>query len=150
MIIYVLVNLFYIWHNKMLYIIVTLSSQLTNALAIELYASSKETHNVDGSVMFFLCICWTGRKWPSKDPQKTTVIWHLSFKPATSTRHAPFCSIVQPFDSTNFIPVWSQLRTNSDGISSIITVVRISIKKDSLSCKNQQHCFCSLTLLLFF
>ena len=41
-----------------------------------------------------------------------------------------FCSIIQPFDGTNSIPVWSQMRTNSDGISSILTVACTSIKKD--------------------
>ena len=55
--------------------------------------------------VFLLYITCTGRKSPTKDPQKTAVIWHLSLTPITSTLLAPCCSMVHIEHGTILIPV---------------------------------------------
>ena len=84
----------------------------------------------------------------------SVVICYLSFKPTSSTLHAPCSSIVIPVDGTNLISVWSQFRISFSGISSISNVALISSK--FLSCflqnlsQNVCSCCCSLPLCTKF
>ena len=64
---------------------------------------------------------WMGRKSPVKVPQNTAVIIHLLFRPVSSTRCDPLCSMVH--EGTMLRPIWSQFMISSGGISSIVTVV---------------------------
>ena len=88
--------------------------------------------------VFPLYMTWRGRKLPKRLPQKTAVIWRLSLVSIISTCCTLFWSIVQEEQGTNFIPVWSQLRMSSPGISSIVT------KKRTFSSTQQswQQCAC--------
>ena len=56
------------------------------------------------------------------------VVWRLSLTPTISTWFVPFCSIVHAKDGTILIPVWSQFRISSAGISSIVTVAITSAR----------------------
>ena len=69
------------------------------------------------------------KKIPQHVAAKTAVICLLSFTPAISTRFFPRCSIVQENADTNVIPVWSQFKIRSGGISFISTVAKTSSRK---------------------
>ena len=69
---------------------------------------------------------WTGKTITTSDPQSIAVISHLSPAPTTSTYLVPYCSMVQVLLGMILIPVWSQLRISSGGISSISTVATTS------------------------
>ena len=80
----------------------------------------------------FILIC-SGRKSPVSDPQNNAVIWRLSSIPFTSTHFDPCFSIVHFDEGTMLRSVWSQLRINSGGMFSIVTVIFKSSRKSALS-----------------
>ena len=79
---------------------------------------------------------------PVSEAQSTAVICRLSFSPATSTRLEPRASMVQLEEGTRFIPVCSQFKINSSGMSSIFTVT-ISCRNLAFTCSK----FSTVTLL---
>ena len=72
-----------------------------------------------------------GRNLPDNAPQNTTIICHLSPIP-TSYLHS-FKSIVDDEPGMVLMPVWSQLKTNWGGISSISTTALTSMMNCSFS-----------------
>ena len=84
------------------------------------------------------------RKSPVRYPQKTAVIWRLSLTPTISTRFAPRSFNVHVEEGTTLIPVWSQFKMSSAGISSMVTVATTSFR-NTFFCSAK---FASLALLL--
>lgn len=101
----------------------------TNVLGSGWCASWMEMQIENGNEVPCHCKSAVGvKKSLTKLPQKTAVIWHLSLTPIISTCFTPCLSIVEDERGTNLIPVWSQLRMSSGGISSMVTVAVTSTR----------------------
>ena len=101
------------------------------------------------AVLSFAVMDDLNRKSPTRDQQNTAVVSHLSFTPAASTCFFPCWSMVHVLEGTIFILVWSQLRINSAGMSSICTVSTRLVKNSCFKCQSLQTSAYSLPLLPF-
>ena len=84
------------------------------------------------SISFAFIHQLNGQEAPIRLPKNTAVICLLSLMPTSSTLLDLLSCIVQDADRTNFILVWSQLRTNSGGISSNSMMLTKSSKNSFL------------------